>query len=513
MTRGRLLVLLAVLAVVSCSPSPTVDKGFGKGFLFGTATAGFQVDMGCPTLPASECADKNSDWYAFVTDPKMVADSANHLVGQDPAVVGPGEWELYPHDFDLAKDTLHDNAFRMSIEWSRIFPTSTVGVSGYDALKKIASAQAIAHYHAVFAALKARGLKPLVTLNHYTLPLWIHDGVGCHTDFAHCAPRGWLDHDTIVHEIAKYAGFVAREFGGQVDLWATLNEPFAVLLSGYVEPSAQRTNPPAVFLQSAAAKQVFTSMIDAHAAMYDAVKANDTVDADGDGTAAKVGLVYNMSPVAPADPSSKLDQEAAQNVFYLWNLAFLDAVAKGEYDPTLSNQPTLKPSLAGRMDFIGINYYVRIVVEGTPEAALPDLSPLSTFNPLSLKTDVYPEGIYDMVKLVHDRYHLPSIITENDGTRVSDGDLQAEISNQVQELEWLQKAREDGLGVQGWFYWSLMDNYEWNHGMDMRFGLYAVDPSDPNKTRTPRETVPLVARIDAAGEVPADLAAKYPISP
>lgn len=509
------LAVALMLGAVGCSSSsPTASAPptpFPRSFLFGTATAGFQSDMGCPTLPKSVCNDPNSDWDAFVTSPQMQADPTTYLSGQDPEVVGPGMWELYQSDFDLAKNQLHNNAARVSIEWSRIFPKSTVGVEGYAALKKIASASAIAHYHAEFQALIDRGMTPLVTIDHYTLPIWIHDGVGCHLDFAHCSPRGWLDHDTIVHEIAKYAGFVAREFGGQVDLWATLNEPFAVLLSGFLYPSAERSNPPAVLLQVNAFKQAFAAMIDAHAAMYDAVKQNDTVDANGDGHDAEVGLVYAMAPVAPADPNNPLDVKAAKNVFYLWNEAFLDAVALGKYSANLDDKPVLRPDLEHRMDFIGINYYVRIIVQGTKSSILPALSPLATFNITSYKTDVYPPGIYDMVKLVNQRYQLPAIITENNGQAITNGDVQGEISTVVQTLEWLQKAVKDGLDVRGYFYWTLTDNYEWNHGMNVKAGLYAVDPNDPQKKRVPRQTVDVYGRIAQAHGVPSDLAKEYPI--
>src|SRR5262249_35045608 len=153
-----------------------------------------------------------------------------------------------------------------------------------DALRAWADPGALTYYHALFAALKARGLTPMVTLNHYTLPVWIHDAYGCHVDLAHCAPRGWLDHDTTVREIAKYAGFVAREFGGEVDLWATENEPFtAVAVAGYFSGFGQRSVPPGVGFDAQSTLAATLALIDAHARMYDAVKANDTADADGDG--------------------------------------------------------------------------------------------------------------------------------------------------------------------------------------------------------------------------------------
>ncbi len=193
--------------------------------------------MGCATLAAGQCEDRGSDWYQWITRPELLADPATHLAGTPPSG-GPGFFELYPQDIARAAAELHLNALRLSIEWSRVFPSSTIGVSD---LRSVASPAALAYYHAVFAAMKAHGLRPLVTLNHYTLPSWLHDAAACHQDLATCAHRGWLD-PSAVGEAARYARFVAGEFP-EVDLWATLNEPFtAVVLAGYLLPSDARTN-------------------------------------------------------------------------------------------------------------------------------------------------------------------------------------------------------------------------------------------------------------------------------
>jgi beta-glucosidase/6-phospho-beta-glucosidase/beta-galactosidase len=508
--RSRLFVFGCVV-LASCSDDPPAARAFPAGFLIGASTAGFQVDMGCPTLPASQCVDPNSDWYQFVTEPAVIALSRTHLVGEDPAVVGPGHWELYPNDFDLAQADGH-SAFRMSLEWSRIFPTSTIGVDGFDALHAIANADALAHYHAVFAALRARSLTPYVTINHYALPTWIHDGAGCTLDFSTCTRRGWDDPATTVPEIAKYAGFVAREFGGEVDWWATENEPFAVVLPGYVMPTEARTNPPAQNLDADAAKVVFNALIQAHARMYDAIHAADTIDADGDGVAADVGLVYAMAPVAPRDATNASDVQAADNVFYLWNMAFLNAVVGGVLDGDLDGTGEPHPELAGRMDHLGINYYVRITVEGATGPVLPALSPLTTFNPFSITQDeVYPRGIYELATLVHDRFGIPMVITENDGGAVPRGDDAAEQRTLVETLQWLLRAIDHGADVRGYLYWSLMDNYEWNHGTTLPYGLYAVDPHDPSKTRVARPTAGVLARIATDHAIASDLLVRYPI--
>ena len=118
-------------------------KTFPSGFLWGTATAGFQVEMGCPTLPAEACNDTHSDWYDFVTSPVTVNDPQTYLAG-DPVSTGPGFWELYARDLDRARNELHNGAVRLSFEWSRIFPTPTDAANDFDALHALADPHALA---------------------------------------------------------------------------------------------------------------------------------------------------------------------------------------------------------------------------------------------------------------------------------------------------------------------------------------------------------------------------------
>ncbi len=485
---------------------------FPKDFLWGASIAGFQVDMGCPTVPAGECEDARSDWYQLITNPQGFSDLSSSVTFQPPSR-GPGHWELWEQDFDRARDDLKLTGFRLSLEWSRIFPTSTEAAEGYDALKALADPKALERYHAMFAGLKARGMKPLVTLNHYSLPLWIHDGLACHRDLAACTNKGWLDPPRIEKEIAKYAGFVAKEFGGEVDLWATENEPFAVVLPGYLFPSGERVNPPGLSYKFTEAKVAMTAMIVAHARMYDAVKANDTADADSNGKAAEVGLVYATVPMRPKDPAKPLDKKAAENVFYLYNTVFLDGVCKGDLDENLSGKAVHRDDLANRMDWVGINYYTPLTITGTETASFPTLSPLTNFDPFSLMGAAWvddPKGIYEMAMHIKGRYGLPMIVTEN-GTAVEGADDAGKApSFLTRHVTWLQRAARDGADVRGYFYWSLMDNYEWNHGMDVRMGLWAVDPMDSTKARTKRPAVGVYRQIIDANQVPAALDQQYP---
>lgn len=484
---------------------------FPDDFMWGTAVAGFQVDLGCPTLAAEECEDRNSDWYQFITSEALLA-SDTYQSGDSPSL-GPGHWELYEEDFERARSELGSNAFRMSLEWSRIFPNATDGVEGFDNLMAIADADAIAHYHDMFKAMRDRGIEPLVTLNHYTLPLWIHDGEACHFDIETCENRGWVDKDRTVAEIAKFAGFVGQEFGAEVDYWVTLNEPFAVVLPGYIAPSGDRSNPPSRANSFDEAKTVIVGLIEGHARMYDAVHAADTVDANGDSVAVEVGLVYNVTPMIPANADNAIDVQGAENIFYLFNEVFLNGVVKGIIDEQLDGTTVERDDLKNRMDYLGLNYYSRIRIQGTTTSVFPGLSPLATFNPLALG-DVFaedPEGIYASIMWTTQELGIPWVVISENGTPIDDEtDLPGFLTR---HLTWVARAIRDGADVRGYFYWSLIDNYEWNHGMDLRFGLYEVDIDDPAKPRTARAHVATYAEIAAAGEVPEALQRAHPAAP
>ncbi len=462
---------------------------FDKGFLWGSAVAGFQVDMGCPTMDAELCEDRASDWYQWVSDDDFLADKeAMHLSG-DPVSTGPGFWETWRHDLRCAAEGLGNNAFRMSLEWSRLFPDGAAEkATTVDELDAYVDEVAAKRYAAIFAEARKRGLTPLVTLNHYTLPLWIHNGKDCHVNkLSKCEDRGWLSKERMLKAIALYAGWCGKRFGDKVDLWATLNEPFAVVLAGYILPGPDRTNPPGVYLQVDKGMEVAFNMMEGHARMYDAVKANDKVDADGDGNAAEVGLVHNLAPIDPSDPNDPKHQTAADHLDHIYNRVFLEATINGKLDRNLDGiYEENRPDMAGRMDYLGINYYTRIFA--TPQAiskkykfldAMPDLSKGLWNN--------YPEGLERVIRMVSKEYKMPVIVSENgtasDKSKAWEGFVKPHI-----EALW-KVDQEPGVTVRGYFYWSFVDNYEWNHGMAMRFGMYALDTDSADKTRTPTAMV------------------------
>ena len=487
-----LLIALICISFVACNHDsngfnePKEVKGltFPHDFLFGTSNCGFVHDMGCPTESPETCEDRYSDWYQWVTSEEIINNPLLYSSG-DPIDHSAGQWELYAKDYERAKHDLFNNSFRMTIEWSRIFPDSTEGIEGYEALKEIAHAPSIERYHQMIDELIRLGLKPLITLYHYTLPLWIHNGVACHRNIEICEDKGWADPERLIPEIAKYAGFVAKEFAGKVDNWSTINEPFAVILPGYVLPSPERVNPPGLYLRFHEARVALLGMIEAHARMYDAIKANDSIDEDGDGKASSIGIAYNLAPVKPANEESDLDITGAENLSYLYNELFLNAIALGKLDINFDGQQVDRPDLQ-RLDHIGVNFYVKITVQGIPFSLVPGFSPLFTVWPFSLVyEDNDPKGLYEVLKMMT-RYDRKIIIMEN-GLKMDETDDDSRIpAFLARNLFWLYRGMQEGVQVEGYQYFTLVDDYEWNHGFDLRFGLYALDTGDPMKKRTKR---------------------------
>ncbi|HWP64951.1 MAG TPA: glycoside hydrolase family 1 protein [Candidatus Limnocylindria bacterium] len=505
--RVSLRLLAAVALAVAAAPAAArVAAPFPAGFRWGAAISGFQSDMG---LDAPN--DPGSDWWAWVHDPANV--EAGRVSGDVPED-GPGFWTRYAADAKLAKKTLKLNAFRFGIEWSRIFPTSTAGVdtsggidaADLEALDALADQAAVAHYRDVLAALRARRLDPLVTVNHFSLPLWVHEPLGVRDAFvgvdALTGPvppglerAGWLDAATVV-EFEKLCAYVGWKLGDLADRWATLNEPVVVLVSGYLNaPGIGGNFPPGVF-NFDAVRTAIPNLVMAHARGYDALHANDTVDADGDGAAATVGIVHNMGAFHPANPQSAADVEAASHATYLFDEVLPLALTAGAFDANLDgdalDEGESRPDLADRLDWFGVNYYNRITVTAlggplTPLVPLLDFIPTISYrtpeNPNAPECpttctefgwEIYPEGLGEVLAIAGG-FGLPIYVTEN-GIADADDDQRARFV--YDHLAVLQQTIADGTAdVRGYYHWSLTDNFEWSSGYYPRFGLARYDPA------------------------------------
>lgn len=535
----RITCRLAALALLLAAAQADARRGaapFPDGFLWGTAISGFQSDMGlgAPT-------DPNSDWWVWVRDPQNLSSGA---VSGDLPEDGPGHWLRFAADAKLARRKLRLNAQRLGIEWSRLFPTSTAGVdtSGgigaaeLAALDALADQSAVAHYRAVFEALRRRGLEPMVTLGHFTLPTWIHDPVAVRAAYAGVdpfagpvpavdAPAGWLDPAT-VGEFEKLAAYAAWKFGDLVDLWCTLNEPVVVVVSGWINaPGVGGNFPPGVF-HLPSVPVLLPNLVRAHARAYDALHAHDQTDADGDGVAVAAGVVHNMGYFAPANPDSAADVAATAHAEYLFDTLLPEAVVAGRIDLDLDGDTTgpgeMDPTLAGRSDFLGVNYYQRIRVTALPgplSASLPlfDFLPTITYQSPAAPDappcpsectdfgwEIAPEGLRRVLELVAP-LGVPIYVTENG---IADAADAQRARYTVRHLAVLQQTIADGVAdVRGYFHWSLTDNFEWASGYQPKFGLFAYDVETGKRRR--RKSAKVLRAIAKRNGIPAKLLRRF----
>jgi beta-glucosidase len=359
-------------------------------------------------------------------------------------------YQLYEDDFDLACSWGH-NAHRFSIEWSRIEPAE--GQWNTDA---------VAHYQAVLRALQQRGLEPVVTLYHFTIPAWF------------ARRGGWLRSDS-AKLFARYAAYIARHFGADVRYWLTINEPTVYVMQGYINGEW----PP--FWRSSWLKAILVckNLARAHRAVYRVLHQyrQDIM----------VGFAHSAPLVMPCDPARRRDRMASA----IRALALHDA-----FFYLIGARPQSGRHTGRNLDFIGINYYTRAIIRSTGwgVGALlgrvcrsqhhGDQGPLSDTG-----WEVYPAGL----RLILEKFStfgLPLLITEN-GVATEDENLRREFI--VRHLRSLAEALAKGVHVIGYLYWTLMDNFEWTMGTKARFGLAAVDFH--TQQRSPRPCVEVFERV------------------
>ncbi len=518
-----LVVLLAVLFVAESADAAAVQR-FPRGFLWGTAISGFQTEMG-----HGRNLDRGSDWWVWVHN---AANIAAHRVSGDEPERGPGHYALFRTDIGLARGQLHNNAMRISIEWSRIFPRSTARVTGpldlaeMKRLDKLANQRAVRHYRDELVAIRRAGMTPFVTVNHFTLPLWVDDPIATRDALARVgandpppsglAAAGWLS-SSIVPEFAKYSAYLAWKYGKLVDFWNPINEPMVVAASGYV-------NIPGVFgdffppgaLNYPAAIRALLNLVRANAASYDAIHKWDR--------RAHVGLVQNMIAFTPAKPTPA-DAAATRHANYLFNSWFINAAVRGDVDVNANgviDPGEHHPKLAGKADFIGVNYYFRGRVSAlgaplTPAIPVLDFLPSTSYrtpqNPAAppcpttcsdFGNEIYPAGMKQVLRIAGS-FRRPVYITENG---IADARDRLRPSYTVKQLLVLLDAiRHHVADVRGFFEWSLVDNFEWAAGYSEKFGLYSFNPR--TLRRTARPSALYYGQIAQANGLPASLVRRF----
>jgi beta-glucosidase len=492
-------------------------------FLWGAATSSYQVEGGI----------NNNDWNFFTSDdsirqrlykitkPSIFYKGNTHRINLKNAGKACKFWEkdYYLQDFELAK-SLGMNAHKISLEWARIEPK-----------KDVWNEDALSHYREMIKAMKSKGLKPIVALNHLTLPEWVLTPPKNFIKklYQNCLPsplrdlpigdppkndpfwkslRGWENYET-VESFTKYVERVVQYLKDEVDYWITLGEPVASVIGG---GHLAGIYPPGFFLDGNRAKATLHNLIEAHVQAYEVITSIDDVDADLDGITKKVGVSHFMVSVSP-DKSSlpfgilqKRNSQAADNFRYFINDYFLNAVINGEEDlnylETLkklvrsNNNFIVREKWKNKVDFIGLNYYRRVHISYSKILSLSSAKFLGgvfnnnnnnrkTPNQLlvnDLGWEVYPQGLYEILKSIKQNWDKPILITENG---VADANDRIRAPFIIAHLQNLKKAIDDGIDIIGYLHWSLIDNYEWTEGFraEGKFGLFYINHNHSNLSR------------------------------
>jgi len=423
---------------------------FPKSFLWGAATSAHQV----------EGNNTNSDWWEWEQTLPLQARS-----GQ-----ADDEWDRFEEDFKLAQ-TLGHNAHRFSIEWSRIEPKEGQWDSS-----------ALDHYAKVIRSLRSKGMEPIVTLNHFTIPLWLsHQG-------------GWYS-DNTPKLFARYVQKVSEALGSNVHYWMTINEPGVLTYKGYLTGEW----PPGIKSPEKALK-VFKNLLLGHVLAYEKIKEVYTLKSWREPL---VGIAQSVLIFRACSDFSLRDRVAARFRHWMFNHLFVQALIRGR--AYCIGVFSIHLPKAKTLDFIGLNYYTREFVRhngfGFPgivgqacTATVEQNEP--TGKDSSLSWEIYPKGLYTFLK-DFSRYKLPLLVSEN-GIGTDDDTGRSEFI--VEHLKAIAQAMQEGVHVIGYLYWSLLDNYEWAEGFVPRFGLIGVDYK--TQQRSVRPSAKVFEGIIRSGKLP-----------
>jgi len=430
---------------------PEASFHFPRSFLWGAATAAHQVEGG----------NTNNNWARWESEPGRIIHDQKAGLACD---WWGGRWR---EDLERARDT-GQNAHRLSIEWSRVQPAP----DRWDD-------EALARYVEIARWLVDNGMTPMVTLHHFSDPLWLVE-LG-----------GWENDDTPAH-FARFVRRAVTALKDHVSLWTTVNEPNVYALSGWVEglfPPGKR--------DLALAARVVVNLIRGHTAAYRVIHELQPH--------ARAGVATNYRSFAPAHPHNPLDRVPLNFQNQLFNRAFNDCLATGRLDLVLKK--VALPEAAGTQDFIGLNYYSRDMV------AFDLLKPGQMFGRRFCPADAalsstgfianVPAGMWDGLKWAHG-YALPIFVTENG---VEDDTDTLRPRYLIEHLHQVWRAANFNWQLKGYFHWSLVDNFEWERGWTQRFGLWGLDVDTQARVRRP--SVDLYAEICRENGISSDMVARY----
>ncbi|MCL4425092.1 MAG: glycoside hydrolase family 1 protein [Firmicutes bacterium] len=409
---------------------------FPPGFLWGTATSSHQV----------EGDNRNNDWWEW-------EEQTGRIYAGQRSGEACDHYHRFLEDIEMMA-ALGLNAYRFSLEWSRLEP-------GPDQF----STPAIDHYGEMIAALKARGIEPVVTLHHFTIPRWLKEA------------GGFLNPE-VVSLFDRYTKEVARALGKEVTYWVTINEPMVLATQGFLLglwPPGHKN--------LAETLKVARHLLLAHGRSYRRLKEAHP--------GALVGLAKHYRIIDPLRSTSWLDRLSARLLDYIFNWAFTDSAERGRLKVPFGWGQGVN-DLAGTQDFMGVNYYSRDMISfdlRSPTTLFARMRVREGSETNDLGWEVYPEGLYRLLMALK-RYRKPILITENG---ISTGDDRQRERFLREHLHQVERALGDGADVRGYFYWSLLDNFEWAEGYRARFGLLEVDFA--TQERMPRPSARLYGRL------------------
>lgn len=416
---------------------PKTSIHFPAGFLWGTATASHQVEGG----------NTNNNWYQWESmDGKI---KGGHRSGLACNWWG-GKWK---EDLDRAAEG-YQNTHRLSIEWSRVQPSP----DRWDE-------DALEYYRQIIRGMVDRKLEPMVTLHHFTDPLWV-------TELG-----GWEVED-IVPLFERYVKKVVEALKDYVHIWVTINEPNVYVWGGYMgggfPPGKNDMN---------LGLQVLVNMARGHAAAYRAIHA---VQPD-----ARVGFALNYRDLQPARAAFPPDKWMANIQAKIYNESFAGTLKTGKMDAVFKRISI--PEAAGTQDYLGINYYTSDLVKFDLSAAGEMFGRRSTPPGAEMSETGFiasvPQGIFRALHWAR-QFDVPLMVTENG---IEDSDDRLRPRYLVEHLEQIWRAANYNFRVEGYFHWSLVDNFEWERGWTQRFGLWGLDRETQARIRRP--SVDLFAAI------------------
>lgn len=397
---------------------------FPKDFLWGVSTSAYQIEGGII-----------NDWSQWEQSKLRIKNLELRNKNPKDFICGRAcdSYNRYEEDAKLVKD-LNCGAYRLGIEWARIEPEQ-----GKWDLKEVEC------YRNVLQSLRNNNLKVVLTLWHWTNPVWLSE-LG-----------GWANKKVVEH-FSRYAEFVVNELGDLVDYWLTLNEPMVQVVNGYLVGKF-----PPNKKSPLKACRVFHNLVKAHKAAYKIIHNRYPQ--------AKVSITQLVNYFEPARKWCPIELGLTKVFHYFGNDKFLEKIKND-------------------VDYIGLDYYFhdRIVWH-------PPFIKNEDGETTDMGWEIYPEGIYQVLKYLA-KFKKPIIIIEN-GLADAKDDRRANFIRE--HLRYIHKAISEGVPVRGYFHWSLLDNFEWAEGFGPKFGLYSVD----RKTfkRVPRPSAKIYAEICRTSQI------------